>query len=359
MAVFEHVDFDSHEAVYPFHDKASGLRAIVAIHSRALGPAAGGCRLWHYADDDAALTDTLRLSRGMTYKNAIACLPFGGGKAIILAQSGQRKSTELLEAFGRCVESLQGRYVTAEDVGVTTEDMRTVRTRTRYVSGLPQNDNSAGGDPSPWTAYGVFLGIKSAVERKFGVDSLKGMRVGVQGIGNVGYQLSKLLHTEGAVLTVADVNTANIDRLRKELPARPVDPADILSQDVDVLAPRALGAVLNSKSIPNIRAKIIAGAANNQLATDQNGYELTERRILYAPDNVINAGGIISVAREYLGGRSVDQVSAEVNRIPERLAEIYAIADNTGQPTHVIADEMAQSIVASAESPAASLATCA
>ena len=359
MAVFEHVDFDAHEAVYQFHDSASGLRAIVAIHSRALGPAAGGCRLWHYTNEDAALTDALRLSRGMTYKNAIAGLPFGGGKAVLLAQQGQQKTAELFKAFGQFVESLQGRYVTAEDVGVTTGDMRVVNTRTQYVSGLPQHDNSVGGDPSPWTAQGVFLGIRSAVERKFGTDRLKGVRVAVQGVGNVGYQLCKLLHREGAILTVADVNNGNLQCVQQDLLVETVDPSDILSQDVDVLAPCALGAVLNSKSIPNIRAKIIAGAANNQLATDQDGYELTERRILYAPDYVINAGGIISVAREYLGGSSVDQVSAEVNRIPERLAEIYAIADNTGQPTHVIADEMAQSIVANSACPTASLATCA
>lgn len=358
LDLFENVDFDSHETLYQCHDSASGLRAIVAIHSTALGPAAGGCRYWHYPDEESALTDALRLSRSMTYKNAIANLPFGGGKAVILAQPGQNKSTEMFEAYGRFVESLQGQYVTAEDVGVTTNDMCTVRTCTRYVSGLPQEKSSAGGDPSPWTAYGIFLGIKSAVKMKLGVDHLKGLRVAVQGIGNVGYQLCKLLHTEGAVLTVADVNLANIDRLRKEMPANLVDPSDILSQDVDVLAPCALGAALDSEIIPRIKANVIAGAANNQLATDQDGYELTERGILYAPDYVINAGGIISVAREYLGGSSVDQVSAEVDRIPERLAEIFATADSTGRPTHLIADEMAQSIVANAESPALSLATC-
>jgi leucine dehydrogenase len=359
MAVFANAEFDSHKSVHQFHDRHSGLYAIVAIHSTALGPAAGGCRLWHYPDEDAALTDALRLSRGMTYKNAIAGLPFGGGKAVLLAQPGQQKTHDLFEAFGRFVDSLQGQYVTAEDVGVTTGDMRVVKTRTSYVSGLPQNDKSVGGDPSPKTAHGVLLGIKSAVERKFGADRLKGLRVGVQGIGNVGYQLCKLLRSEGAILTVADVNTANIERLRQALPAELVDPSEILSQDVDVLAPCALGAVLNSRTIPSIKAKVIAGAANNQLATDQDGYELTERGILYAPDYVINAGGIISVAREYLGGSTVDQVAAEVNQIPGRLAEIFAIAERSGRPTHVVADEMAQSIVAKAAPPAPSLASCA
>ena len=301
MAVFENVEFDSHKSVHQIHDRRSGFYAIVAIHSTALGPAAGGCRLWHYPDEDAALTDALRLSRGMTYKNAIAGLPFGGGKAVLLGQRGQQKTHDLFEAFGRFVDSLKGQYVTAEDVGVTTGDMRVVKTRTPYVSGLPQDDKSVGGDPSPWTARGVFLGIKSAVERKFGADRLIGLRVAVQGIGSVGYQLCKLLHADGAILTIADVNTPSIERLRQELPAKPVDPSDILSQNVDVLAPCALGAVLNSKSIPRIRAKAIAGAANNQLATDQDGYELSERGILYAPDYVINAGGIISIAREYLG----------------------------------------------------------
>ena len=359
MAVFENAEFDSHKSIHQYHDQPSGLYAIVAIHSTALGPAAGGCRLWQYPDEDAALTDALRLSRGMTYKNAIAGLPFGGGKAVVLAQQGQQKTQGLFEAFGRFVDSLQGQYVTAEDVGVTTGDMHVVKTCTPYVSGLPQNEKSVGGDPSPRTAHGVFLGIKSAVERKFGADRLNGLRVGVQGIGNVGYQLCKLLRLDGAVLTVADVNTANVERLRQALPAEVVDPTEILSQDVDILAPCALGAVLNSKTIPSIKAKVIAGAANNQLATEQDGYELTERGILYAPDYVINAGGIISVAREYLGGSTIDQVSAEVNQIPGRLADIFAIAERAGRPTHVVADEMAQSIVAKAASPVASLATCA
>ncbi len=359
MSVFDASVFDSHEEVHHFFDRASGLRAIVAIHSTALGPAAGGCRLWCYPDEELALTDALRLSRGMTYKNAIAGLPFGGGKAVLLAQHGQQKSRQMFEAFGLFVDTLQGQYVTAEDVGVTTSDMRVVRTRTQYVSGLPQNDKSVGGDPSPWTALGVFLGIKAAVERKCGVDRLKDLRVAVQGIGNVGYQLCKLLHQEGAVLTIADVNAANVERLRRTLPAKEVNPSGILLQDVDILAPCALGAILNAKTIPDIKAKVIAGAANNQLATDQDGYKLAERGILYAPDYIINAGGIISVVREYLGKSTVDQVSAEVNQIPTRLAELFTVATQTGQPTHVVADEMAQSIVAKSDSPAPNLATCA
>lgn len=359
MAVFENAEFDSHEDVQHFYDHATALRAIVAIHSTALGPAAGGCRLWHYADEAAALRDVLRLSRGMTYKNAIAGLPFGGGKAVILLREGQQKSIELFKAFGRCVESLQGQYVTAEDVGVTTEDMRAVQACTRYVSGLPQNKNAAGGDPSPWTAYGVFLSIKSAVKIKLGADSLEGLRIAIQGVGNVGYRLCKLLHEQRAKLTVADVNASYVERIQQELPVISVEPSAILSQEVDVLVPCALGGVLNSKTIPYIRAQIIAGAANNQLATDQDAYKLTEREILYAPDYVINAGGIISVAREYLSDSSVDRVSAEVRRIPERLSEILAIAARTNRPPHIVADEMAGSIIANARTQAPGLATCA
>ena len=349
MTVFEHAEFDSHESVQYFSDDASGLRAIVAIHSTAMGPAAGGCRWWQYVNEDAAITDALRLSRGMTYKNAIAGLPFGGGKAVILTQQGQQNPRELFKAFGQCVESLHGQYVTAADMGVTIENMRVVQKYTSYVSGLQQTNNADSGDPAPWTAYGIFLGIKAAVEKKFGTDKIKGLRIAVQGVGNVGYQLCKLLHTEGAILTVADINTANIARIQRELSVTTVNPEEILSEDVDVLSPCALGGILNSRTIPDIKAAIIAGCANNQLEVEQDGYEIAKRGILYAPDYVINAGGIINVAREYLGNSNKDQLSKEIGRIPERLSELFSIADRTDRPTHVIADEMAQSIVANAK----------
>ena len=345
MSVFDHPEFDHHESVNFFDDPRSGLRTIVAVHSTALGPAAGGCRRWTYASDDIALTDVLRLSRGMTYKNAVASLPFGGGKAVILATEQTPKSTQLFEAFGRTVESLNGRYITAEDVGISVDDMRTVRGVTRFVSGLPQSGDGAGGDPSPWTALGVFQGIKAAAAAKLGTDSLEGLRVAVQGVGHVGVYLCRMLHEAGARLVIADVSNPSLRSVCETMPAELASPQDILFSDVDVLAPCALGNVLNSETIPRIRAKIVAGAANNQLATTEDGIRLAELGILYAPDYVINAGGVISVAHEYLGQSSEQQVRAEVSRIPLRLRDIFAEAAERGLPTNVLADDLARRIV--------------
>ena len=348
MSVFEHPEFDRHEAIHFIHDAATGLAAIIAIHSTALGPAAGGCRRWRYASDTNALTDALRLSRGMTYKNAIAGLKFGGGKSVILASDAAPKSPELFRAFGRAVESLGGRYITAEDVGITVEDMRHVGEETRYVSGLPKSGDSAGGDPSPVTAQGVFSGIEMAVKRRLGKDSLDGVRVAVQGVGNVGLALCRLLHEAGAELTVADVNRANLRAASDAFPVTIVPPTEILYSDVDVLAPCALGNILTSVTIPKIKAKVIAGAANNQLSNDGDGKRLAERGILYAPDYVINAGGIINVAHEYFGGRTDTDVRTDIARIPERLDKIFAEAESTGRPTNMVADELARRIVAEA-----------
>ena len=292
MAVFDHPEFDQHESLHYVQDADSGLKAIIAIHSTALGPAAGGCRRWQYASDADALTDALRLSRGMTYKNAVAGLKFGGGKSVILASDAAPKSPQLFRAFGRAVESLHGKYVTAEDVGCSVEDMRYVNEETGYVSGLPKSGQNAGGDPSPLTALGVFYGIESAVKARLGMDSLRGVRVAVQGVGHVGLNLCRLLHAAGAILVVADVDRNNLQAARDELPVAVVAPAELLYADVDVLAPCALGNILTSHTIPRLRAKIVAGAANNQLATEADGALLTDRDILYAPDYVINAGGI-------------------------------------------------------------------
>jgi len=349
MSVFEHPEFDQHESVHFFHDADTGLQTIIAIHSTALGPAAGGCRRWQYVDSAAALTDALRLSRGMTYKNAVAGLNFGGGKAVILAADGAPKTPALLQAFGRAVESLAGRYITAEDVGCTVADMRSVREMTRYVSGLPKNGHSAGGDPSPMTALGVFLGIQAAVKARLGADSLTDVRVAVQGVGNVGMHLCRLLHEAGARLVIADVNPANLQRARDELPVTEVTPIALLYSNVDVLAPCALGNIFTAETIPNILAKVIAGAANNQLATEQDGARLAARDILYAPDYVINAGGIINVAHEYLGDSSEEKVLAEVGQIPVRLDAIFAESRQSGEPTNIIADRMARRIVAAAK----------
>ncbi|MDJ0813331.1 MAG: Glu/Leu/Phe/Val dehydrogenase [Woeseiaceae bacterium] len=348
MPVFDHPEFDQHESLHFVQDEQTGLQAIIAIHSTALGPAAGGCRRWQYASDLDALTDALRLSRGMTYKNAVAGLKFGGGKSVILASDKAPKSAELFHSFGRAVDGLGGTYITAEDVGCNVEDMRSVKEQTDYVSGLPRSGDEAGGDPSPMTALGVFQGIEAAVRFRLGKDSLEGVRIAVQGVGSVGLHLCRLLHEAGAELTVADVNRESLRLTSSELPVTTVPPAEVLFADVDVLAPCALGNVLTSLTIPKIQAKIIAGAANNQLSTEADGARLADRDILYAPDYVINAGGIINVAHEYYGGSSAEEVRNEIARIPERLEKIFNEAKSSKQPTNVIADEVARRIVAGA-----------
>ncbi len=348
MDLFQMRDFDAHEQVTFGCDAASGLRVIIAIHSTVLGPAAGGCRMWPYPAFADAVSDALRLSRGMSYKNAMAELPFGGGKAVIIGDS-REKTRQRMEAFGRLVDSLGGRYITAEDVGTTTTDMEQVACTTRFVSGLARNAGritdttmSVGGDPGPKTALGVFLGLKAAVRFRLGRSSLEGLKVAVQGLGGVGSPLCRLLAAEGASLIVADSRPGAARKLCEELGAREVPAASILSQEVDVLAPCALGAILDSRSIPGVRARVIAGAANNQLARDEDGEALMRAGILYAPDYVINAGGIISVAHEYRGGTGWAQVKAEIDRIPARLTEIFERARREDRPTSAVADEMAR-----------------
>ena len=348
MGVFDHAEFDNHESLHHFYDEATGLRTIISVHSTALGPAAGGCRRWTYTNDADALTDALRLSRGMTYKNAVAGLKFGGGKAVILANDRAPKSAALFAAFGRAVDSLGGRYITAEDVGCTVDDMRHVREQTEFVSGLPHAEGVAGGDPSPWTALGCLQGIEAAASAKLGKDSLKGLRIAVQGVGHVGAALCRLLHEAGTELLVSDVSRENLHAISEELPVTIVPPKDLLFSDVDILSPCALGNILTSTTIPRIRAKIIAGAANNQLATTADGALLAKQGILYAPDYVINAGGIISVAGEYYHTSSEQQVRDDVGRIKDRLKLIFDEASETGRPTNEIADELARSLVAAA-----------
>ena len=346
MAVFDHTEFDNHESLHFINDAATGLRAIIAVHSTVLGPAAGGCRRWTYVTDADALTDALRLSRGMTYKNAVAELPFGGGKAVILGRDDAPKSPDLLIAFGRAVNSLGGSYVTAEDVGMSVDDMRHVQKETSYVSGLPQSGDSAGGDPSPLTALGVFLGIEAAVKSRLDKDSCENLKIAVQGVGHVGAHLCQLLHDAGAKLMVADVNRDNLKAVSRALPVEVVAPAEILYSDVDVLAPCALGNILSSATIPKIKAKVIAGAANNQLSTLADGARLAERDILYAPDYVINAGGIINVSHEYHGNSSEEKVRADIAKIPRRLHAIFDEAASSGRPTNELADELARRLIA-------------
>jgi leucine dehydrogenase len=353
MDLFQMRDFDGHEQVTFGYDAASGLRALIATHSTALGPAAGGCRMWPYAAFADAVADGLRLSRGMSYKNAMAELPFGGGKAVIIGDP-REKTRQRMEAFGRLVDSMAGRYITAEDVGTTTADMEQVANVTPFVSGLVRESGRgadpgtpAGGDPGPKTALGVFLGLKAAVRFGLGRASLEGLKIAVQGLGGVGYPLCRLLAAEGASLRVADSRPAAAQRICAEIDAQEVAAESILSQDVDVLAPCALGAVLDSRSIPTVRARVIAGAANNQLAREEDGEALMRAGILYAPDYVINAGGIISVAREYQGGATSAQVKAEIERIPARLTEIFERARREARPTSAVADQMARERLAS------------
>jgi leucine dehydrogenase len=349
MSLLEMPEFDGHEQVVFGHDAASGLRAIVAIHSTALGPAAGGCRMWAFASSADAARDVLRLSRGMSYKNAMANLRFGGGKAVIIGNAQRDKTPVLFEAFGRLIDSLGGRYVTAEDVGTTTADMEIVSRHTKFVSGLAR-PGVAGGDPSPRTALGVHLGLKAAVRFHLGRSEVQGLRVAVQGVGGVGYHLCRLLAAEGARLVVADVRKEAVERAQSEFGATPVSTEAVLAQDVDVFAPCALGAILDAGSIPRLRARIIAGAANNQLAVDGDGGRLREAGVLYAPDYVINAGGIISVAHEYYGGSTDAAIEADIRGIPERLTEIFERARRESLPTNAVADRLARERIAAARS---------
>jgi len=345
MEIFDLREFDGHELVSFGHDAPSGLRAIIAIHCSTLGAAAGGCRMWPYVRTADAVADVLRLSRGMSYKNAMAGLPLGGGKAVIIADSRTAKTPELFAAFGRCVDALGGRYITAEDVGTTTADMAQVARVTRYVAGLGRAPGEAGGDPGPKTALGVFLGIKAAVRFRLGRADLNGVRVAVQGLGGVGYHLCALLAAEGAELSVADVRPAAVQKACDEFRARAVSAGEVLAAQVDVLAPCALGAGLNATTIPRLRARIVAGAANNQLAEDEDGQRLAAAGILYAPDYVINAGGIISVSREYQGGATEAQVIADIQGIPLRLTEIFERARRENRTTNVVADQMARELL--------------
>lgn len=344
-AVWDFADFDDHEHVHMFRDRDSGLTAVIAVHSTHLGPGAGGVRFWHYPQRSAAIVDALRLSRGMSYKNAMAGLPMGGGKGVILADEAGTKTPELLAAFGRAVESLGGAYVTAEDVGITDADMVQIAKQTKHVSGLPVASGEAGGDPGPYTALGVYLGIKAAIREGLGTDSAAGVRIAIQGVGSVGGGVARRLAAEGAKLTLADVNLARAKALAEELGADLADSAAIMEIDADVLSPNALGAILTERSIEKLRVPIVAGGANNQLATAADGQRIHDRGIVYAPDYVINAGGIINVALEYLGQGSQEEVESRIHLIPGRLAEIWAESKASGTPASTVADHMAQKLI--------------
>lgn len=349
-AFWTEADFDDHELVHFVHRPEVGLTAIIALHSTHLGPAGGGTRFWHYADPAGAMRDALRLSRGMSYKNAMAGLPMGGGKGVILADDNRTRTPEMLAAFGDAIETLGGRYVTAEDVGMGEADMLAIHQQTDHVSGLPVSEGMAGGDPGPFTAYGVYLGIKAAVAHQLGTDDLKGVRVAVQGVGSVGGGVARRLARDGARLILADIDNARAARLADELGAQVLAAEQILSTPCDVLSPNALGAVLDERTIAALDCRIVAGGANNQLARSEHGALLADRGILYAPDYVINAGGIIDVALEYLGRRSgalnkASEVNSRIEQIPDRLTTIWQEAANTGLSPDRVADKMAQKLI--------------
>ncbi|MFX1678332.1 Glu/Leu/Phe/Val dehydrogenase dimerization domain-containing protein [Mitsuaria sp. CC2] len=333
-----------HERVLLAADPETGLKAILAVHSTARGPAFGGCRFWNYDNELAALNDALRLSQGMSLKNALANLPFGGGKAVIIKPQGDVDRAALFAAFGRAVQSLQGAYITAEDVGTTTADMKGMMAQTQYVSGIPR-EGAFGGDPSPKTAYGVFVSIDEGVKRVLRRESLEGVRVALQGLGAVGWHLAEYLHRAGAKLVVADVNAEKVARAQVELGAKAVGIHEILAADVDVVAPCALGATLNAQSIPALQAALIAGAANNQLATAADGDALQARGITYLPDYLVNAGGIISVAREFRNEGEENAVMAEVGQIRHRVAELLDRIQVSGQTPAREADAWARSLL--------------
>lgn len=347
MSVFELPDFDGHESVHVFHDKETGYRGLIVIHDSTLGPACGGTRMWAYPDSTAALTDALRLSKGMSYKNAMAELPLGGGKAVIIGDAKTQKTPALMRAHGRAVDSLDGAYVTAMDVGMTEADMETIATVTTHVAGYAQKGKT-GGDPSPMTAWGVFCGIRAAVKFVHGTEDMTGLRVAVQGVGNVGYDTARHLKAAGASLVVADVSAANLARA-EALGAEVVSPEAIHAVEADVYAPCALGAVLNDQTIPQIKAKIVAGGANNQLAKPSlHGKAVMERGILYAPDYVINGGGIIRVCGQIYDW-SDDAIRAKTERIGATLTEVFAAAQSEGRPTHEVADRIAKARIEAAK----------
>jgi leucine dehydrogenase len=348
MSVFAEDAFDDHERVVFCRDKNTGLKAIIAIHSTALGPAAGGCRLWAYATDDEALNDVLRLSQGMSYKNAMAGLKFGGGKAVIIKTDDFDGSETLYEAFGDFVEKLNGSYITAEDVGMTVSTMETIARRTKHVSGLPRKGDQAGGDPSPKTAFGIFKGIEAAVQFKLQRETLDDITVAIQGVGHVGYYLCKYLSEAGAKLMAADIDQERVKRVGEEFGAVAVDLNEILYQEVDVVAPCALGAILTEKSIPRIQAAIVAGGANNQLENHADGQRIMDAGILYAPDYVINGGGIINVSSEYYGDCTDAEVMQQVAAIGPRLSRIFEEAATSGRPTSEVADAHARAIIEAA-----------
>lgn len=344
MEIFKYLEKYDYEQLLFCQDKQSGLKAIIAIHDTTLGPALGGTRMWTYASEEDAIEDALRLSRGMTYKNAAAGLNLGGGKTVIIGDPRKDKNEEMFRAFGRYIQGLNGRYITAEDVGTTVEDMDLIHEETDFVTGISPAFGSSG-NPSPVTAYGVYRGMKAAAKEAFGNDSLEGKVVAVQGVGNVSYNLCRHLHEEGAKLIVTDINKESVARAVESFGASAVNPDEIYGVDCDIYAPCALGAVINDQTINQIKAKVIAGAANNQLKETVHGDQIHEKGIIYAPDYVINAGGVINVADELLGYNR-ERALKKVETVYDTIERVIEIAKRDQIPTYKAADRMAEERIA-------------
>ncbi|MGE6603335.1 Leu/Phe/Val dehydrogenase [Lysinibacillus fusiformis] len=344
MEIFKYMEKYDYEQLVFCQDEASGLKAVIAIHDTTLGPALGGARMWTYASEENAVEDALRLARGMTYKNAAAGLNLGGGKTVIIGDPFKDKNEEMFRALGRFIQGLNGRYITAEDVGTTVTDMDLIHEETDYVTGISPAFGSSG-NPSPVTAYGVYRGMKAAAKEAFGSESLEGLKISVQGLGNVAYKLCEYLHNEGAKLVVTDINQAAIDRVVNDFDAIAVAPDEIYAQEVDIFSPCALGAILNDETIPQLKAKVIAGSANNQLKDSRHGDYLHELGIVYAPDYVINAGGVINVADE-LYGYNRERALKRVDGIYDSIEKIFAISKRDGIPTYVGANRLAEERIA-------------
>ncbi|GIO28539.1 Leu/Phe/Val dehydrogenase [Ornithinibacillus bavariensis] len=340
MDIFKNMEVYDYEQIVFCQDKNSGLKAIIAIHDTTLGPALGGTRMWTYDSEEEAIIDAMRLAKGMTYKNAAAGLNLGGGKTVIIGDPRTDKNPEMFRAFGRYIQSLNGRYITAEDVGTTVEDMDLIHMETDFVTGISPEFGSSG-NPSPVTAYGVYKGIKAAALEAFGSDSLEGKTVAVQGVGNVAFTLCEYLHKEGVNLIVTDINKAAVERAVEAFDAKAVDPNDIYDVDCDIYAPCALGATINDDTIPRLKAKVVAGSANNQLKSSEHGDILYEKGIVYAPDYVINAGGVINVADE-LNGYNQSRAMKKVEGIYDSLLRVFEISKRDNIPTYLAADRMAE-----------------
>ncbi len=345
MGIYTSDSFADHEQVVIVRDVPSGLRAIIAIHSTALGPALGGCRMWPYLSEQAAVEDVLRLSKGMSYKNALARIPFGGGKSVIIGDSRVDKSDDLLRAFAKQLNYLGGRYITAEDMGISEQDADLMASISPYVAGLSDIKKGGSGNPSPKTALGTYLGLKKAVAVRLNTESLRNLSIAVQGLGAVGTELCRLLLADGAIVHATDIDTKRVEAAVSTLGVIGVAPNEIYSTPAIVFAPCAMGGVINDETLSELKVKVVAGAANNQLLAPAHGQGLFDRQILYAPDYVINAGGVINIAGEILKEKA-DYAIKKIEQIPATLGEIFAESQRRGVATHRVADDMAERMIA-------------